>query len=314
MMLRRDFLFGTAAAAVLKGAQLNHKERVDRALKGSEVDRPPFSFWHHFGLKTAPDHAKRTLEFHDAYRTDFVKVMSDFPYPKPSRRWYELKVEQNPFPEQIRALEMIRDGVNGRKYFIETLFNPWNVAEKLSSKEEVRRLMNENPDALLHALDVITQSEINHAKRAFAAGASGVLFSVANAKADELPLEQYVKFSRPFDKRVMEAVSAEKLNLLHLHVEPQYLSQFRDFPPSVINYSAHVSGIPIADIRRQFSNVIAGGIDETKYRQMTEAEMKGQWLAAAKAAGSKFILTPGCSVPDDSTRQELEKLPRILGA
>src|SRR5690606_21978052 len=143
--------------------------------------------------------------FHDTYRTDFVKVMSDFPYPKPSGKWYELKIETNPFPEQIRALERIRDGLNGRKYFIETLFNPWNVAEKLSSKQEVRRLMAANPDALLQALDIITQSEINHAKRAFAAGASGVLFSVANAKAGELTPEQYAKFSRPFDKRVMDA-------------------------------------------------------------------------------------------------------------
>ena len=29
---------------------LTHKQRVDRALEGRDVDRPPFSLWHHFGL------------------------------------------------------------------------------------------------------------------------------------------------------------------------------------------------------------------------------------------------------------------------
>jgi len=44
----------------------------------------------------------------------------------------------------------------------------------------------ENPQRLLDALDVLTQSHINHAKRAFAAGASGILFSIANANRTEL--------------------------------------------------------------------------------------------------------------------------------
>ena len=99
--------------------------------------------------------------------------MSDFAYPKAAGKWYELKVLDNPYPDQLRALQLINQGLNGDAYFIETIFNPYNVAEKLSSKEEVVRLGKENLTALLNALDVITRSEINHAKRAMAAGASG---------------------------------------------------------------------------------------------------------------------------------------------
>src|ERR1035438_3168463 len=61
----------------------------------------------------------------------------DFPYPKPPGKWYELKVEANPFPQQIRSLNLIREGLGGSAYMMETVFNPWNVAQKLSSKEEV---------------------------------------------------------------------------------------------------------------------------------------------------------------------------------
>src|SRR5947209_18340106 len=140
-MRRREFVTLAAAAIAAEAKTLSRRERVDRALQGKDVDRTAFTFWHHFGLKTPEEHAKATLDFHQKYRTDIVKVMSDFPYPKGKRKnWYELKPLDNVFPEQIQALELIRDGLNGDAYFIETIFNSWNVAEKLSSKEEVRKL------------------------------------------------------------------------------------------------------------------------------------------------------------------------------
>ncbi len=321
MTTRRSVLAALAAAIsapVRSGAaSLNSTERVDRALTGSDVDRPPFSFWHHFGLKTPEAHAERTLSFHRAYRTDIVKVMSDFPYPKGSgRQWYELKVDDNPFPDQIKALDLIRHGLDGRAYFLETIFNPWNVAEKLApSKDELLRLKGENPQALLDALDVITRSEISHAQRALKTGASGLLLSVANANRKELSPSDYEKFSLPFDRRILEATSGAKLTFLHLHVEPEYLSIFKGLPAPVINYSQHVSGIPITTVRKNYaSQVIAGGIDEVNYRTLSEDELRKQIAAAKNAAGAKFILTPGCSVPNESSSQELNRLPRVAGA
>ncbi len=314
-MFRRRFLWALSAAPfAARGASLTHKQRVDRALQGADVDRPPFSFWHHFGLDTPEKHAQATLAFHRDYRTDIVKVMSDFPYPKSKGKWYELKVESNPFPQQLKALDLIREGLAGDAYYLETIFNPWNVAEKLSSREEIRRLKNENPQALLDALDVITKSEINHARLALAAGASGVLLSVANAKVDELSLADYRKFSAPFDRRILEAISSAKLNVLHLHVERAYLAIFDHWPAAAINYSMHVSGIPIADVRRRSSQVIMGGIDEVNYRKLSPAELRAQWDAAAGSSGKKFILAPGCSVPNESSKEELGKLPQVVGA
>jgi len=316
-MLRREFLMfavGARTPLAFGRAALSSKERIDRALAGQEVDRPPFTFWHHFGLNTAEAHAARTLEFHRFYHTDLVKVMSDFPYPKPAGKWYELKVNPNPFPHQIHALELVRDGLQGNAYMIETVFNPWNVAQKLSSKEEVLRLKENNARALMDALDVITQSEIAHAKRAMAAGAAGILFSIANANSQELSVADYEKFSRPFDRRFLEGVSAARMNFMHLHLEPAYLSQFHGFTAPVINYSLHVSGVPIAEVRRQFpASAVAGGIDEVRYRTLAPADLRRQWQAASEAAGRRFILTPGCSVPNDSTPEELGRLPRVLG-
>lgn len=313
-MRRRDFLLAAAAARVmLAGVSLSKKERVDRALRGADVDRAPFSFWHHFGLDTPEAHAKTTLDFHRQYGTDIVKVMSDFAYPKPAGKWYELKVTENPFPQQIRALELIRDGLNGDAYFIETVFNPWNVAEKLAPKGELERLKAENPQALLDALDVITQSQIHHTKRVLDTGASGFLYSVANANREVLSTSDFEKFSAPFDRQFIEAVSGSPLNILHLHVGPGYLDFFHGWPATVINYSLHVSGIPMAEVRRQYSQVLMGGLDEVNFRKLDATELRKQWQTASQAAGKKFILAPGCSVPNDSTGDELSRLPKVLG-
>ena len=308
MERRQNLEDGTAA-------KLSPCERVDRALRGDPVDRPPFTLWHHFRLPNPEAHAQATLEFHRDYRTDLVKVMSDFPYPRPAGKWYELKVESNPFPPQIRALELIRDALEGRKYFVETVFNPWKVAEKLSSEEEVLRLKAENPQALLDALEAIAASEIHHVKRALATGAAGVFLSVANADSQSLSPQDYLEFSAPFDRRILEAASGARFNILHLHVENGYLEFFRDFPAAAINYSAHVSGIPFAEVRRQFPAApLMGGIDEVNYGKLTPQEMAAQWHAAQAAAGAKFLLAPGCSVPDNSTAAELARLPDLVGA
>ena len=164
-MQRRTFLLGTGFAVSSYGAKsLSPKERVDRALEGKDPDRPPFSFWHHFGLQKEPPfkHAQATLDFQRKFRIDVVKVMSDFPYPKgKGANWYELKEDKNPFPAQLEALKIIKDGLAGQKYYLETIFNPYNQATKISSKDEVKRLMHEKPAALLSALEIIAKSESN---------------------------------------------------------------------------------------------------------------------------------------------------------
>jgi hypothetical protein len=57
-----------------------------------------------------------------------------------------------------------------------------------------------------------------------------------------------------------------------------------------------------------------GGIDEVNYRKLTEAELKRQWHEAQQAAGPKFILAPGCSVPNETTDEEMLRLTRVVRA
>jgi uroporphyrinogen decarboxylase len=322
MLSRRSFLALTAGAALTApglaaSSKMTAKERVDRVLKGQDTGRPPFTFWHHFGLEKLPGarHAQATLDFHRKFGTDIVKVMSDYPYPAPAGKWYETKVLANPFPEQLEALQLIKDGLNGEAYFVETVFNPWNQATKISSKEEVLRLMNEDPKALLEALEAIAESEANHAKKAIATGAAGIFLAIDNAQEGILTREQYAKFSEPFDKLILERVSGALLNTLHLHGDKVYVDRFlgKGWAAGAINYSDTGTGVSIAELRKRYAGIIMSGIDFVNYRKLSEADLKKQYQAAWAAAGKKYVVAPGCSVPNESTDAELARLPKAIG-
>ena len=47
------------------------------------------------------------------------------------------------------------------------------------------------------------------------------------------------------------------------------------------------------------------GIDERAFRSLTQKEMQSQIESAMAAAGPRYIVAPGCSVPDDTVDEEL---------
>ncbi len=310
MLNRRQFLFTAGAvAASAAPAKLTSKERVDHALNGKEVDHSPFTFWYHFldEAKPGAEHAEKTLAFHRRFHTDLIKVMSDYKFPKGTTR--------NPYPEQIKALEIINKEAGPNAYFLETIFNPWNVAEKMSSPADVKKMMAEKPQQLLDLLHDIARAEADHARLAIAAGASGIFLAIANAQPEILSPADFAKFSEPFDKIVLDGARNAKMNTLHLHGDHVYLDKFYSgWPVAIINYSAHGTKVKIADVRSKFSGVIMGGIDEVNYRKIPKLGLKSQWEGARKAAGPKFILAPGCSVPNDTTDAEMLRLTEVVRA
>jgi uroporphyrinogen decarboxylase len=339
MIPRRNFLHRAAATGALAVAQpvfgksVGHKERVDRALRGQDLDRPPFTFYHHYKRPTPQLEAEDHLKFHRAYETDIVKVMNDFDYPRAAKgNWYELDPVESPYPNQLKTLQIIRDRLQGDAYFIDTLYGPYMTAMLLfqaqpqfagrGNSEEVtnevisslHEFQKSNTDGWHRAMEAITQSTLNHIRQARKIGTSGALVSVFNAESKFGSVSDYEQYSRPYDKRVLDALADTKLTILHLHyLERPYLEQFRDFHPPVIQYSVRTSEIPISEVRKTYSQPILGGVDEIDFDKLTVDQMRRQWTQAREQAGPKYIAAPGCSVPDASTSAELVRFPRSLG-
>ncbi len=304
-------------------SQMSKTERVKAALRGERVDRVPFTFWHHFGLEKQPGekHAEATMAFYRKFDLDLLKVMSDFAYPLPEglstlegrEDWERLQPLKNPFPEQIKALKLIDKELKGQAPFVETIFQSWTVAEKLSSKKAVDQLRHEDPKLLKKALRVISESQANHARLALDAGAAGIFLAVAAADNFVMSPEDYLKAVRESDLIILDAVRDKGyLNILHVHGRRPHWNILVSYPVQAMNYSAHETGIGLSQARQKFTGTLMGGLNEGKIASQPEDALAADIREAALAMQKRrFILSPGCSVPNDIGEEPLLKVREL---
>ena len=294
---RRHFIAagGLFASIVMKGgqifggskSQMTKIERIKAVLRAERVDRPPFTFWHHFGLEKLPGEkqAEATLDFYRKFDVDLLKVMSDYPYPLPENLdaitefsdWKRIEPIKNPFPEQIKALKIIDKELKGKAPFVETIFQSWTVLEKLSSKKAVEQLKREDPSTLKKVLRAISESQGNHARLALDAGAAGIFLAVAAADHSVMDTQEYLKFVRESDLMILDAVKDKGyLNILHIHGNSPHFDTLLSYPVQVINYSVYGTGISLNEMKKRFSGTLMGGLDETNIAKLTDDRTQGR--------------------------------------
>jgi uroporphyrinogen decarboxylase len=298
---------------------LNKIERVTRALKGDEVDRPPFSFWYHFGLQhmRGHKHAEAEIDFYRAYDLDFLKVMNDYPYPLPrgleaieaEADWKALEpvdAQDSCWSEQLSALSMINDAIGNEAFFIETIFSPWTTARRLTRAGSLVEARERHPEALLAAMEVIAASLADYAREAVGRGAAGIFLSLGAATDDVMTRKEYNVWGRPFDLKILEAVGEAPFNVLHIHGSRIHFDALLDYPVSAINWSHLATPPAIGEGHAQSGRTVMGGIDEAKAAHLSAPEIEKQVASAISEVGSRsLILTPGCSVPTDTPERTL---------
>jgi uroporphyrinogen decarboxylase len=298
---------------------LNKIERVTGALKGGEVDRPPFSFWYHFGLHHMPGrkHAEAEIDFYRAYDLDFLKVMNDYPYPLPHGleavetgddwgRLGPIEGADKCWAEQLAALSMISDFIGKEALFIETIFSPWTTARRLTRAGDLAEIRARHPEALLAGMDAIATSLANYTREALARGASGIFLSLGAATDDAMTPEEYKTWGRPFDLKVLNAAREAPFNVLHIHGKRIHFDALLDYPVSAINWSHFATPPALVEGQARSGKTVMGGIDEARAAHLSPPEIEKQVSVAIREAGARgLIITPGCSVPTDTPERTL---------
>ncbi|HSC71353.1 MAG TPA: uroporphyrinogen decarboxylase family protein [Candidatus Methylomirabilis sp.] len=286
-------------------------ERVRATLAGQPVDRPPFSLWYHFGNQHAS--AERTaqahLEFFEFYDLDLLKVMNDYDYPMPDGMdvmatpgdlecLTRLDVTRTPMGKQLQTIELIARALKGRALFVDTVFNAWNTLRRNLVKEAMESLMVNHAKALEAALRVVTDNLIQYALATLERGAAGIFLSVP-ASVESLTPDQYVRFMRPFDLQLLDAVRGKgECHILHAHGEKLYLDQLLDYPVHVLSWADLNGGPSIAEARRRTTFTLMAGLDHIRFPTLSAKLIREQVRSARAQAGpTKFILAPGCSIP-----------------
>ncbi|HJQ23778.1 MAG TPA: uroporphyrinogen decarboxylase family protein [Blastocatellia bacterium] len=298
---------------------MNKIDRVMHALKGEEVDRPPFSFWYHFGLQHGPGrkHAEAEVDFYHAYNLDFLKVMNDYPYPLPVgvealesaddwRRLEPVAADDDCWAEQLAALSLIHKAIGGEALFIDTIFSAWTTARRLTRDGNLRAVRERHPEALQQALEAISTSLAGYARAAVEHGAAGIFLSLGAATDEVMSEEDYKVWGRPFDLKILEAVRDAPFNVLHVHGKRIHFDAVSDLPASAINWSHYATPPTLVEGRRRSGRAVMGGIDEATAAHLAAPEIVKQITNTVQEVGRRgLIVAPGCSVPTDTPVQTL---------
>lgn len=304
---------------------MNPRERLIAAIEGRPVDRVPYTAWHHFYLTPAAGPgspmAQAELDFYDRFQPDLLKVMHDVLYESgPSIEspddWTQLPVldpRQGNFGAQLFTLRQIRRTLDAAVPMIDTVFNVYHYANKISCGRLLRDL-RQDPQKVHVGLRAIAESLCAYARATIVDGCEGIYFALDGASADGATREEYCEHFLPYDRTVLASVAKSRINIMHLHgYRDLYFDIAEELPASVVCWSDRAAGPSLADARAVHAGCLMGGLDETRFGRMSVAEIAEQAADAIDQTGGRgFILAPGCSVPLDTAPERLAAIRQAV--
>lgn len=324
------------------------RERVDAALRGGEVDRPPVSIWRHFPNQdqSAAALAAVTRAWQEAYDLDFIKLMppGDYAtidwgaeseyrgaaggtrettkYPIGSaadwQRIAPVPVDAGFNREVVGACALVREAVGPDVPILQTIFSPLTIASKMSAGRVVDHLRTD-PDMVRQALAVIRDVTVAMARASLAAGADGVFFASQLATSDMLAESEYLDFGTNYDLEVMEeAVAAgSQVTMVHLHGANTFFHILAGYPGNVLNWHDRAVGPDLSAVQENYPDCcVAGGINERAIPGMAADAVAADVAQAREATGDRrLMIAPGCVIPiatpEASLRAAVEAAKRI---
>jgi len=178
------------------------------------------------------------------------------------------------------------------------VFDPWHTLKRSLAGENIGMLMDREPDAVLGALDVITENLIAYCLRSLDIGSAGIFLSVP-ASREFMSREQFLTFVKPFAHRVCEAVSGRgRMNVAHIHGEDLFFDDCLDFPVQVFNWwDRGPNGPSLSSVNEKISGCVMGGIDHNIVSRRTRPFLI-EHVREGRTLGGKngFFLANGCSI------------------
>lgn len=324
---------------------MNQRERLQAAIAGEAVDRPPVAFWRHFpGDDQDPQAlARATLSFQQRYNFDFVKVTPSSAFsvadwgvetvwrgnqegtreytrrriqtPQEWRELESLDVHQGVLGGQLRCLRLLKEGLGGEIPLLQTIFAPLVVARYLRGDAFLVDLRR-NPEELRAGLETIADTVARFAEAAIEAGADGIFLAVQQASYRVLSLAEYRELGVPYDRRVLEAASRGWLHLLHLHGEDVFYELLADYPVQAINWHDRATPPSLAEGKGLFRGAVVGGLRQWEtLLQGTPDQVRAEvGEALVQTGGRRFVVGAGCVIPLTTPERNLRAATEAAGA
>ncbi len=326
-------------------SQMTHWERVQAALKGAEVDRPPISLWQHWPVddETPQGLTAVSLKWQQDYDFDLLKFMPTGTYGiedwgaetvyRPNAngtrtivkfgvtkaaQWPQLEqldVTKNYLGRQIDALKLTAGALQNSVPILQTVFSPLTTARKLAG-DRIFTDMRLRPEQFKAGLQIIAETTARFALESLRAGAHGLFFATQNASYRLMSEAEYREFGQQFDLIILNAVQNEaQFNMAHVHGTDIMFKLLAEYPVQAINWHDRLTWPSLSEARKYFSGMLVGGVDEwhTLLDGPVEAIQAEAQDAITQTGGRGFMLGPGCVLPINAPRVHLRAVREAVG-
>ena len=332
---------------------MNHIQKIEALLGGKKLDAPSMNLWKHFPPydEKAEDLVKKTIQFQERFDWDFVKVTYQGQYshqdwgsvirwPERDCKWPDTcssvgvvtapriksvsdwagltvnTMDMSAWAETVGAAKGVYEHYKGIAPVLVTVFNPLTTAMKMSADQFINHL-RQDPDTVKKGLDVISDTTQLFIDALIDIGVDGIFLATQVASYDKMTLEEYEKYGRPYDLRILERAE-EKMwfNVMHMHAGAPMFELLCRYPVQALNW--HDRLVEKYDLRTGRGicgdKLLIGGVDEFgALKNGSDAELKAQLEdALSQVEDGRLILGPGCCVPLDVSEDRIALAQEIL--
>ena len=277
---------------------MNSYERLQRMVKGEEVDRPGASLWKHFFLedRNPIDSYKAHVAFQEQNNWDIIKVMAnaiyfqeqygcqavwsrhenDFPdvkkrvvnCPKDFRRLKPIDVTKGPVAREVDVIKRLMDKYGGKVPVMATVFTPTSYAQELMVGNFVpwpfKSVVEEYPEDLKEGLKVITEMTQKIIEEYIKVGVDGFFYANQHMYSRVFNRDTFEEFCLPYDLEAFKpAIGKTWFNMLHIHGTTDLFKEYvGQYPQQAVNWEDINSGLSIKEMHSLYPDkILMAGIE-----------------------------------------------------
>ena len=229
--------------------------------------------------------------------------------------WLKIKpldISKGSYGEQLRAVELIKDGLDGKLHFFQTIFSPLSVAADLSKSDKAFAKLMDFGANLESALESITNTLEAFVDKLMNLGITGIYFATTEwATRKNITEEQYLRYGKPYDFRVLAKAKSAEMNILHVCMEFNLLPLFKDYPFDILSWNKFEPGnLDFAQADKIFSQPFVGGVDHLNTLiRGTPNDVTSQIRESLADAGEHpLVLAPGCTMKLNTKAENIRAL------
>jgi len=316
---------------------LSHRERLQAAITGDPgLDRVPVALWRHFPVddQSPETLAAATLNFQRTFDFDMIKVTPASSFclrdwgvedkwegnPEGTRSytkriikkpqdWERLRVLAPDAPHlsaQLTCLKFIRREVGTNTPILQTIFSPLAQAKNLAGSETLIMHLRKYPDSVMKGLEVIMDTTYRFILAALETDIDGIFYAIQFAQAHMLTFEEFNRFAKPHDVRLLQAAVDLPFNMTHIHGTNIHFEAVARYPAEIINWHDRETDWSLKEARSYFktlgtgslSPAFCGGISQNTIMLGNHADVRKEITDALQQTNRRrHIIGTGCVIP-----------------